>query len=800
MALEDVFKIQGKEVTQSTRTELEARSAQLANPEKGENKWVTQRQVWFQLTSMAEVVSNKPTTVRDPFTGEGLSTAQALEYANSLPNGTTNYYLGLTANQQNQLQSNLNLSVGPDGVISSTTTSAQKIIKSVPQNFNSIGGLYNEVTLRPNQPTITNIKVTKQGELGSTRKATVDITFFNVQQFEEYEPYLFVPGISIRLEWGWSVGAAFGPQNPLNALYSDDATVTNDIQKKTTANPNYDGFQGRVVNFSYNIEGDLWKGTIEIISAGSGIADKKIDDTSCDCSCKRTSADGEDKEDQPTENIPAQFYALHDQPRQAIKSFKGLFGDAAEVYLVKFAAKDRNAEGEIASDTWIDTESWGETNTEETFISLNTLAAAINLYTGYRDKQNPKRNADGEITFKLNGKPIPIQSHPEIVSTDPYVCILPGQMKKFIASNPDIKGEINNAKSGFRKGFEKFVQFGTVPGQFLNAASGGGLFDIDPQTRVEEYLEGGTPPNFNDDQDDSVGYIGNVLINTRHALKVFKNNKTLSSFMLTLMKDVSDVCGGFWEFDLVDITTEESNSKVPCLVTIMDIKAANKAATAYKIPSKPVGINGNITSMPVVRTLDIKTKLTEGMKSQALYADGAATGATGECPNRFTYIRSNPKTNTAVLNRGVSERILPTNCCVKTDDCDSETEEPKKVFLDAMGKLLLKRTDKRAEAAKVSFLKYLTDLNKKNQESNPKRTFQNCPTIPYPFELSLSLDGIGGFKWGQYITTDRIPERYQTTQTGGTFVWQVTTVEHEITPNDWKTGIQTILRYLDKED
>ena len=59
-----------------------------------------------------------------------------------------------------------------------------------------------------------------------------------------------------------------------------------------------------------------------------------------------------------------------------------------------------------------------------------------------------------------------------------------------------------------------------------------------------------------------------------------------------------------------------------------------------------------------------------------------------------------------------------------------------------------------------------------------------------PFEFSFTLDGIGGFGFGQMVSSDRIPE---TIRNG--FNWQVTSVEHSVTPNDWSTTVNTVCRY-----
>ena len=62
-----------------------------------------------------------------------------------------------------------------------------------------------------------------------------------------------------------------------------------------------------------------------------------------------------------------------------------------------------------------------------------------------------------------------------------------------------------------------------------------------------------------------------------------------------------------------------------------------------------------------------------------------------------------------------------------------------------------------------------------------------------PFEFSFTLDGIGGFAFGQMVSCDRIPLEVREA-----YNFQVTSVEHSLTPNDWTTTVNTICRYKSK--
>jgi hypothetical protein len=67
---------------------------------------------------------------------------------------------------------------------------------------------------------------------------------------------------------------------------------------------------------------------------------------------------------------------------------------------------------------------------------------------------------------------------------------------------------------------------------------------------------------------------------------------------------------------------------------------------------------------------------------------------------------------------------------------------------------------------------------------------QHCKGVPLPFNFSFTVDGIGGFEFGQMVSSDRIPPQIRKN-----FEWQITTVEHSITVNDWTTNVNTVCRY-----
>ena len=123
---------------------------------------------------------------------------------------------------------------------------------------------------------------------GSLRKAELKIKAFNKKQFDIIDSLYMRPGFTILLEWGHTLyfkGTVERPQytkadfntKPFKNFFSSLGTtqdqILNDIrEERGTTSGNYDGFYGKISNFSwtYNIDG-TYDITISAISIGDVI-------------------------------------------------------------------------------------------------------------------------------------------------------------------------------------------------------------------------------------------------------------------------------------------------------------------------------------------------------------------------------------------------------------------------------------------------------------------------------------------------------------------------------------------------
>lgn len=62
--------------------------------------------------------------------------------------------------------------------------------------------------------------------------------------------------------------------------------------------------------------------------------------------------------------------------------------------------------------------------------------------------------------------------------------------------------------------------------------------------------------------------------------------------------------------------------------------------------------------------------------------------------------------------------------------------------------------------------------------------------VIYPVDFTVTIDGVGGFSFGNVITTNLIPTRYKSAK----MVFTVTKIDHKITPGVWETTLHTVSR------
>jgi hypothetical protein len=225
-------------------------------------------------------------------------------------------------------------------------------------------------------------------------------------------------------------------------------------------------------------------------------------------------------------------------------------------------------------------------------------------------------------------------------------------------------------------------------------------------------------------------------------------------------------------------------------------------------------------------------KLTEAMKTQATYGGGFAkpvsNGGCGSTVTAFTklsginlgegnvaakyaqaianvveYVHQEAKKPensgkakvTININDKLKENNIPNsdytavadaiNAKLKAGNCGPESSECKKdnseTLLDRLKAFKDHITDETVSAVRGDVIREASLASGADSDY--------CRSSIIPAEFGLTIDGIGGLKFGQSIDCDRFPDEYRKY-----FYYQVLTSEHSVTPEDWVTTVAAIFR------
>jgi len=590
------------------------------------------------------------------------------------------------------------------------------------------------------KPGIKSVKVTKQGELGTTRKCSLELQAWNDAQLNAIAKCYFLPGMSVRVQFGWNIDAAGANTNgPFTALYTDSQANCKIFAWTEQRTPNFDGFQGKITNYSYSLNSDGgWDITLEIVSAANLMAETKIESTTNKCECT-IEIDGEEVKLNNNDLAMAIVKVLGDKDSAGplINSLKGC-SVATDYALVKMDAIARDPFGSV-KDGFFDSIQGFVSNihgpaargmgTEESYISVQALHELLNYYSlpssgedyvfGRIDTNSVTLSTQGQFAQLLR-----------FGSSDPRVCLLPG------AQNPV------NADP-------------TTPSAFKG-------------TKIE---------------------LNRILVNVIFVMKTLKDlsaNKgekgvNLQTILSTIHTAINSRLGNLWSLEIVDASLAvcDFNREEPTLqiVDTTDSDAVVEAAI------EPIGKYDPRNS--IIRDFTLQTKLTDAMKSMALYAYIPSQKGDDPCLDKFkAFTQTNSVKNTTQPSADKATtkgKDIPCESKVGEVECKTATTTPYGKLLAAWEALKENVTDDNATSMETARNEYAG--------STAESTKPLCNTL-LPFEWSFTLDGIGGFKFGQYITHPRIPAEIRSV-----FKFQVTSVEHDISENDWKTTVNTIARY-----
>ena len=562
------------------------------------------------------------------------------------------------------------------------------------------------------QPTVDSISVKKLGELGTTRKVTITLKAYTDEQLNNIAKCYFIPGMSVRVQYGWNIDAnGANAPSPFTTIKGDPEAIAQ-IQSTQANYPNYDGLQGIINNYNASLDDNVWNITIDVVGAGTAVGGMKTSNISNGCICKVKPEPKQDGSSEEGEEVNTKVSNLKAalivvNDDYSKKSDWSYGGKCQQVYRYGYNGYDRDEFGrEDTGGAWY-TLGFGDGIGYQK-ASYISLGALQRLISC--TTQQVRSNKEPAV-MEYNSDGVVIAKPAIALCADPRIAYIPG----------------GNLKLGAEGGFAP------------TAISG-----------------------------DSI-ILDNILFNVTHVLKVLRSEEkaedSVQNLWTTLLKDLNYNCGNAWEFELVNTSDAEpllTKEKAPVRISIMDVKKTTLPNSAFQIKAN--------SKNSCVRSVKLDMKLTDAMKTQALYSDNPPNNS-DPCNSRFAAFTQLSGDN---LAHPKATQDPPKGC--NSSPCEDSNKEPS--FSEKFKKLQDGVTDDTVQ----SVLGEMQSQKKKDQE-------KICNGSILPLEFSVVLDGIGGFSFGQSIQCDRFPQGYTN------FVaYSVTSVEHSISADDWTTTVNTIGR------
>lgn len=623
-------------------------------------------------------------------------------------------------------------------------------------NFALFGGapntsMYNPSTLLP-WPTLTSMDISALGSLGTTRKAIVKFKCYTDEDLVELQKCYFIPGMDVRVQWGWNESCS--GEQPRLYTTKNVPRAEAICQIRDRANPAQDGFQGIVGNFKYNLMVDnSWDCEIEIISPAEPFSQSNVATQECSCPRKELNEEadtgildaigdffmGEDDEVTHNHGELMSFFIDSFRNPDAMYSWLSEISAKAPATLRPYIfGQSRNYLGKARTEAGGDDSSWYEGtffndyDTTEQYVSWGAVEAAINVLTLPEDNTYVYGRIDS--------------SDIEFDHTSDYNLAM--------CADPRV---------GYMGGGSQYHAGQQQGGTFQAAWQGSGKLVL-------------------------CNMMFNVLYLKLELKKVLEGDKSMVTFVRNVLGELNRQCGSLWDIQIVS----DSETSATCgkqggnggLITVIDLSTRVDEADQtppFEIPSL------NTTS--TIRSMNLDLKMTGAMKTQALYSNGSQQGggnqSQGGDPNGCEGTAFKPFS----LGKNIKNLAMPSAESKKPKDCKcDDIDGTDKGETPTIGSLQGQCSKEVNDETVTALLNFITgELGKKGKTE--EKTPDHCAGVSLPFDLGFECDGVGGFRFGQFLSADRLPPAIKE---GWHF--QVMKVEHSVTANDWTTKVNTIAR------
>ena len=723
-------------------------------------------------------------------------------------------------------------------------------------NIDYTSNLKNKVSrdygLRP-MPGITSVNITNKSAYGSLREATIEYYVWDKHQLEEMEVLFMRTGYTVLLEWGWSQYIDHSPPSGLNKYpdikgiknfdsktidffqQTDEDDIYSVIDTKINETKgNYDAMLGYIKNFSWQLmPNGGFKCTTVLISRGEVIENIKA--SSNPNVVLGSAAPERDDDNTPDKPIYSLFEKIFLSLKAVINdseivSDNSLMGKG-ELAVTGSDATDQTAIRNALTSTYHDIVSalgeddfkykiwykdhvggstkWtfpdhgpgllrpvkGELDgTALEYITMNNLVAILNRFFIAR-----KKATSDPLAYIVIPNDTPCLMSEDTVSIDPTTCLVANQYATFITDS--------EGKTGDEKGFVPILYSGWT------VTSDQTKYTLGSSYKPPEFSQKVVTGKYSDGTDFnrvSVGQIGLIYVSIYKILEIYRklaggeNGVDITRFLTDLLDEISIALGGINDFKLW--TTKN-------VIQIIDAKYLESSTDtngkgSEKVEFDLIGLNS------IFRDVKMNSRIYAEQSSMIGIAAGSQrqSGDNYDKRNLGDIYASTQYS----LNEGLEDRIK--------NDLDISFEGSQVVDNDLKpdGVVLYYYNIYNNIVALSQYIKRkvlgtklsATDTYKVTaipQEKEIVNASSLLKTFHYqingkdtdfksliPFELELTLDGIGGLVIGQIFKINKslLPLTYYNKNLG--FI--ITGITQNLQNNDWTTEIKTQICLLDNDE
>jgi len=262
------------------------------------------------------------------------------------------------------------------------------------------------------------------------------------------------------------------------------------------------------------------------------------------------------------------------------------------------------------------------------------------------------------------------------------------------------------------------------------------------------------------------GQLRTLYINVNYLLSQALQSVKLQDFLNSLLNSLNSACNH--KFSLSAIVDDED----PSLLKIVDSNhMISNGISSYVF--NMYGVNS------ICKSVSLSTSVPTGIKAELMY--GANSSKDSDSNVESAEFSFQPGKDELTPSNTEQEQTDESNNNGKNNNT---APDPEKTYADALNTLINGIESTTIDSVKSAFNRLpvvTTEVKTKKEETDPN--------VLVPLGLSFDLDGIEGIPYGSLIQGNFIPGVYKEYAD-----FMITGVSHELSPDEWKTSIETVMR------